>query len=108
VPILFTDVAPKIIINTRNNMVMLNEKVEVSPFSFSHEGLNVVIGDAARRAPNIDSQFAQTINPNDPNKTDLQSLMDSLNAMRATPRDIVEIIKYAHKIGAIQAELTLE
>jgi flagellar basal body P-ring protein FlgI len=67
-----------------------------------------VVGDAARRAPNVDSQFAQTINPNDPNKTDLQSLMDSLNAMRATPRDIVEIIKYAHKIGAIQAELTLE
>lgn len=108
VPILFTDIAPKIIINTRNNMVMLNEKVEVSPFAFAYKDLNVVVGNAARRAPNIDSQFVQSVNPTDANKTDLQNLVDALNAMRVTPRDLVEVIKYAHKIGAIQAELILE
>jgi flagellar P-ring protein precursor FlgI len=108
VPILFTDVAPKIIINTRNNMVMLNEKVEVSPFAFAFKDLNVVVGDAARRAPNIDSQFVQSVNPTDADKTDLQNLVDALNAMRVNPRDLVEVIKYAHKIGAIQAELILE
>jgi flagellar P-ring protein precursor FlgI len=108
VPILFTDVASKIIINTRKNLVMLNEKVEVSPFAFAYNDLNVVVGDGPRRNPNIDSRFVQNYEPGDGQKTDLQNLVDGLNAMRVAPKDLVEIIKYAHKIGAIQAELILE
>jgi flagellar P-ring protein precursor FlgI len=108
VPVLFTDVAPKIIIDTRSGMVMLNEKVEVQPFAFAYKDLNVVVGEGPRRAPGIDSQFIQSVALADAQKTDLQNLIDSLNAMRVPPRDLAEIIKKAHQLGAIQAELILE
>ncbi len=108
VPVLFTDVAAKIIIDSRTNMVMMNEKVEVSPFSFAYNDLNVVVGGGPKRAPNVDSQYLQTVNPQDPQKTDLQNLVDALNGMRVTPKELVEIIKNAHKLGAIQAELIIE
>jgi len=107
VPVLFTDVAAKIIIDSRTNMVMLNEKVEVSPFSFAYNDLNVVVG-GAKRAPNVDSQYLQSVGLQDPQKTDLQNLVDALNAMRVSPKDLIEIIKKAHQIGAIQAELIIE
>jgi flagellar P-ring protein FlgI len=108
IPVLFTDVSPKIIINSRTNMVMLNEKIEVSPFAFAYKDINVVIKDTPKRAPNIDSQFLQAYSPQDVQKTDLQNLVDALNAMRVSPKDLVEIIKVAHKLGAIQAELIVE
>lgn len=108
VPVLFTDVAAKIIIDSRTNMVMMNEKVEVSPFSFAYNDLNVVVGGGPKRAPNVDSQYLQTVNPQNPQQTDLQNLVDALNGMRVTPKELVEIIKNAHKIGAIQAELIIE
>jgi len=107
VPVLFTDVAPKIIINSRAEMVIFNEKVEVAPFAFAYKDLNVVVGDGPKRAPNADSQYVQNIEAN-AEKTDLKNLIDSLNAMRVQPKDIVEIVQYAHKIGAIQAELIVE
>lgn len=108
VPVLFTDAPAKIIINRRSNMVMLNEKIEVSPFAFAYKDLNVVVGEGPKRAPNIDSQFVQNVGEGAPENTDLQNLVDALNAMRVNPRDLVEIIQYAHKIGAIHAELILE
>jgi len=108
VPVLFTDVAPKIIINSRSNMVMLNEKVEVSPFAFAYKDLNVVVGDGPKRNPNVDSQYVQSVGQGAADKTDLQNLIDALNSMRVQPKDLVEIIQYAHRIGAIQAELIVE
>lgn len=108
VPVLFTDVAAKILINSRTNMVMLNEKVEVSPFAFAYKDLNVVVGGGPKRAPNVDSQYLQSVAMQDPQKTDLQNLVDALNQMRVEPEDLIEVIKYAHKIGAIQAELVVE
>jgi flagellar P-ring protein precursor FlgI len=108
VPVLFTDVPAKILINSRTNMVMLNEKVEVSPFHFAYKDLNVVVGGGPKQAPNLDSQYVQSVALQNPENTDLQNLVDALNAMRVEPEDLVEIIKYAHKIGAIQAELIVE
>ena len=61
-----------------------------------------------RSAPNIDSQYLQSVALQDPQKTDLQNLVDALNAMRVEPEDLIEIIKHAHQIGAIQAELIVE
>ena len=87
---------------------MLNEKVEVSPFAFAYKDLNVVVGGGPKRAPNIDSQYLQSVALQDPQKTDLQNLVDALNAMRVEPEDLIEIIKHAHQIGAIQAELIVE
>ena len=49
IPVLFTDVAAKILINSRTNMVMLNEKVEVSPFAFAYKDLNVVVGGGPKK-----------------------------------------------------------
>lgn len=108
VPVLFTDVSPKIIIDSRSGMVMLNEKVEVHPFAFSYKDLNVVIGQGPKLPVGIDSQFVQSVALADTQKTDLQNLIDALNAMRVTPKDLAEIIQKAHRIGAIQAELILE
>ena len=108
IPVLFTDVAPKIVINSRSNMVMLNEKIEVAPFAFAYKDLNVVVGIGPRQLPNQDSQYVQNYTPADPQKTDLQNLVDALNTMRVSPKDLVEIVKAAHKLGAIQAELIVE
>ena len=108
IPVLFTDVAPKIVINSRSNMVMLNEKIEVAPFAFAYKDLNVVVGEGPRQVPNPNSQYLQSYAPQNPQKTDLQNLVDALNGMRVSPKDLVEIVKAAHKLGAIQAELIIE
>lgn len=108
IPVLFKDISAKVRINTKSGMVTFNEKVEVSPFAFSYKDLNVVVKGEPKRAPNQNSKFVHMVEKDNPQKTDLKTLVDALNDMRVKPNELVEIIQEVHNIGALHAELIIE
>ena len=118
IPVLITDSQAKVRINSKTGMLTFNERVEVSPFAVSIRDLNINVGGGQNNAQPQEGEvidFPRATPPDPanpdappPNRTSLQSLVDALNLMKVTPEELVEVIKEAHKIGALHAELIVE
>ncbi len=116
IPMLGGPTHAKVRINSKTGMVTFNELVEINPFAVSVKDLNLAVGgqQGPKAPPRGVIDFPRSTPPADPEappppaKTTLQSLVEALTLMRVTPDELVEIIKEASKIGALQAELIVE
>lgn len=116
------DVAAKIIINERTGTIVAGSNVRISLVAVSHGNLNVVIkSNPVISQPNPFSD-GTTVSTDD---TELEVKEESnplvlvedgvsigevakaLNALGATPRDLIAIFQAMKKAGAIQAELII-
>jgi len=102
---------PRITINERTGIIAVDENVEVRPTAVTYQGFVADIAPELQPGEleqfprqfidvDTDTRFRQ-MSGEAVNNIKLRSVMASLDALRATPQDIIEIIKVLQKQGAI-------
>jgi flagellar P-ring protein precursor FlgI len=116
------DAIAKIIINGRTGTVVMGSEVRISTVAIAHGGLTVEVKETPTTTqPNAfaDGQTATTteseVSVSEATGTmkmvkagtTLAEIVEALNTLGATPRDLVDILLAMKAAGAIQAELEI-
>ncbi|WP_067517258.1 flagellar basal body P-ring protein FlgI [Endozoicomonas ascidiicola] len=120
-PIVVEKPPARVVINSRTGTVVMNEYVGVLPAAVSHGNLVVNIRESSNvsQPEGILNQGQTAITPNTditmeeggshlfvlPESTSLQSVVDSLNRVGATPSDLMAVLQALKSAGALKAEL---
>jgi len=115
------DASSRIIINSRTGTIVIGEMVRLAPVAISHGNISIRISNAAANAGGAvgggfgAAQGGQPGQENEPIKIDeqdskvmylnptstLTSLVNALNELGATPKDLVSIIQALHESGSL-------
>lgn len=114
--------SPKVIINARTGSVVMNQSVTVDNCAVAHGNLTVTIGSTPQVSqPNPLSQ-GQTVATQQssvdiksdkgglvslPKSANLDQVVKALNAVGATPQDLLAILQAMKSAGALRAELEI-
>jgi flagellar P-ring protein precursor FlgI len=111
---------PRVIFNSRTGTVVIAEGVRVRPAAVSHGALKVVIGESPQVSqPQPFSQGKTQVVPRSQVQVEqgsgrmfrwtagasLQSIIDTINSIGASPDDIMAILQALDQAGAIDGEL---
>ncbi len=123
--------AAKVVINSRSGTVVIGGNVRVTPAAVSHGSLTVKINEkptTTQGATVVNGQSGSVVVPGQttttPNSTitakqdpvhafvfdagvSLSSLVDAINAVGASPSDLVAILESLREAGALRAELVV-
>lgn len=120
-----TDAAAKVVINERTGTIVIGGNVEVLPSVIGHGNLEVTI----QRQVVVPQPAPFTIRPPTPVETanvtaeeernalspltiptgaTVQNIVDALNALKVSPRDLISIFQALKQSGALQAELVIQ
>jgi len=117
-----TDVGAKIVVNERTGTVIVGDHVTIGKVALAHGNLNIVIrSETSISQPNAlsDGQTAAVTNSDvqvGEEKTGLSvvggevtlsDMVRALNALGATPRDLISIFQALKKAGALNADIEL-
>jgi flagellar P-ring protein precursor FlgI len=91
----------RVAINERAGVIVVGAEVEIAPVAVTHNGLTIQTGDI------IANQFVG-VESGTASRTRLEGLVQALNAIKAPPRDVIEIIKGLQRSGALYGELYVE
>ena len=116
------DETAKVVVNERTGTVVIGQNVKISTVALAHGALNIVIRErpevsqpmpvsAGKTAvvPNSDvkaQEEQRKVALMDPGAT-IAELVDALNKLGVTPRDLIAILQALKEAGALQAELAL-
>jgi flagellar P-ring protein precursor FlgI len=117
-----TDVIARVVINERTGTVVVGGNVRLKPAAVAHGNLSVHIStryDVSQPAPFSSGQT--TVVPNErvdvregtakliamPEGTTLDAVASALNALGASPRDIIAIVQALKAAGALDAEILI-
>jgi flagellar P-ring protein precursor FlgI len=114
------DAVARVVINERTGTVVMGENVRLSTLAIAHGNLSIVI----KESPNVSqplplSEGKTTVTPNTtlnvdeggnqlmliPNGTSIGQVVNALNALGVSPRDLIAIFQAIKAAGALQAEL---
>lgn len=116
------DVVAKIVVNERTGTIVIGENVKISPVAVSYAGIDVIVGNVNMYSETTGSED----NPEDvhnrayssanvkrsqsnfkvvPSVATLSNLVNALNKIGASPKDMIAILQAMKKAGAIKAEL---
>lgn len=116
------EVAPKVVINARTGSVVMNQAVEVDPCAIAHGNLTVTIAasnqvsqpnpvSGGQTAPTQNAQVSVQSDKGGlvtlPKATSLNSVVRALNAVGATPQDLLTILQAMKSAGALKADLEI-
>jgi flagellar P-ring protein FlgI len=93
--------ARRVVINERAGTIVFGAEVEIGAAAITHNGLTIQTGEAPA------NQFVG-VETNSLARTRLEGLIQALNAIKASPKDIIEIIKGLERSGTLYGELTIE
>lgn len=111
---------PRVVFNSRTGTVVISEGVTVRPAAVSHGSLKVIISESSnvsQPGPLSNGQTAVTprskveVEQGDgrmfawPAGAKLQTIIDTVNSIGATPDDIMSILQALDQAGAIDGEL---
>jgi flagellar P-ring protein precursor FlgI len=117
-----TDVVAKIIINERTGTVVIGENVRISPVAVAHGSLTVQISEQPQVSQPLPFSQGQTavvpqtsIQVQEPKASlslleggaTIGQVIQGLNAIGATPKDLISILQAIKAAGALQAELEI-
>jgi len=115
-----TDAPAKVVIDENSGIIVMGRDVRVSTVAVAQSGLTVTIAEnptIVQPEPFSNGQTAvqpsTNLNVNQtnseltvvPESVTLQSLVDGLNALGITPRDLIAILQAIKATGALQAEI---
>ncbi len=114
------DAIARVVINGRTGTVVMGEQVRIAPVAVAHGALIVEVSETpavSQPAPLAGGtttpvpasavaaqEPAEALKVVAPGAT-LAAVVGALNALGATPRDLIEILQAIHAAGALQAEL---
>lgn len=116
------DMVAKIVINERTGTVVMGGDVKISTIAVSHGSLQVRISEAefvsqpypfsrgktvVTKETDLEVNEEKATNMVFPTGANIKDLVDALNAVGATPRDIIAIVQAIKQAGALQAELEI-
>ena len=105
-----SEASAKVILNSRTGSVVMNRTVTLEPCAVAHGNLSVVVADAAtaqatdaatgevKKGPTV---FLVTTS------VSLSEVVKALNALGATPHDLVAILQAMKVAGSLRAELEI-
>ena len=115
--------SPKVIINARTGSIVMNQLVRVSECAVAHGSLQVVIssqpvisqpGHFSQQGQTVVAEQAEIQVKSDkgqlvlvPSSASLSDLVKALNAVGATPIDLLAILQAMKAAGALKAELEI-
>ncbi|QLG88133.1 flagellar basal body P-ring protein FlgI [Chitinibacter bivalviorum] len=114
------EVSPKVIINARTGSVVMNQAVTIEPCAIAHGNLTVtILADNKVEQPKplangrttkvqnaeIDIEMGKGPVVKLPKATNLNQVVRALNAVGATPQDLLAILQAMKTAGALNAEL---
>jgi flagellar P-ring protein precursor FlgI len=91
----------RVVINERAGTIVCGAEVEVGAVAVTHNGLTIQTGNQ------VANQFVG-VETADAAPTRLEGLIQALNAIKAPPKDMIEIIKGLERSGALFGELHVE
>ncbi len=119
-PVVVGETTPRVVFNSRTGTVVIAEGVTVRPAAVSHGSLKVIISESSnvsQPAPLSRGETAVTPRSkveveqgdgrmfNWPAGAKLQTIIDTVNSIGATPDDIMAILQALDQAGAIDGEL---
>lgn len=90
--------AARVVINRQTGTIVVGADVEIGQVLISHKNFNIETG-AAVAGLDITAQAGPTR---------LKSLVDALNALNATPQDLIDILQSLKTKGALYAQLIVQ
>lgn len=112
----------RVVFNSRTGTVVVGKNVQVSEAAVSHGNLTVTIRENDQVSqPNAFSEGETTVVNNSsvdinqesaqmyiwPEGTELNTIVDAVNSLGATPDDLMSILQALHEAGALNAELVV-
>lgn len=117
------DLPAKVVVNERTGTIIMGKHVRVSTVALAHGNLNISIrAETQVSQPNALSQGGQTATVENRDITvgeeggqltvlqetvSLEDVVNALNGLGATPRDLIAIFQALKEAGALQSELTV-
>jgi len=117
------DTPARVVVNERTGTIIMGENVRISKVALAHGNLNIVIrtenrvsqpnalseGGTTVRNTNTDVQAAEEVHilREVGGQVTLGEVVSALNALGATPRDLISIFSALKRGGALQAELVV-
>jgi flagellar P-ring protein precursor FlgI len=116
------DAVARVVINEKTGTIVAGQHVSIAPAAVAHGGITVqiqtqpVISQPAPLSQGqtvVEQQSAVTVTDEEahvvtlPGTTTIQEVAESLNAIGATPRDIIAIFQALREAGALRAELII-
>ncbi|MCS7234115.1 MAG: flagellar basal body P-ring protein FlgI [Synergistetes bacterium] len=89
-----------VVVNERTGTVVMGENVKISRVAIAHKNFSITVGPAAGAAPPTQGYMIEF-----PEVTTVGDVVKALNAVGATPKDIIAILQAMKKAGALHAEL---
>ncbi len=115
-----TDTPAKIVVNERTGTVVIGENVQISTVAVAQGGLSIIIKEAPQVSQPLPFSTGETVvTPKTqvkiqeektplylvPKTATIRDLVKALNAIGATPRDLIAILQAIKAAGALNAEL---
>ncbi len=119
---LVPDEVAKVVINERTGTVVINKNIKLSPVAVSHGNITVTIKvtPGVSQPPPLSSGTTETVQDINiqvkeekknllylSENTTLQQVVDALNAIGATPRDLIAILQALKEAGALQGNVEI-
>jgi flagellar P-ring protein precursor FlgI len=110
---LVPDQSSKIVINSKTGTIIVGERVRLFPVAITHGGLSIKISNEDGGVFNNQTGESITITNEKnsfsyiPASTTLSNLVDSLNQIGASPKDLVSIFQALKESGALKCDLDI-
>lgn len=92
----------RVVVNARSGTVVVTGEVEISPVVIAHKKLTVRVGDPLA-GPEPD-RFRAVGLKDDPARTQLDQLVEALNALQVPTEDVIDILRELNRSGKLHAE----
>jgi len=121
-PVARAEASPRVIINARTGSVVMNQLVTVLPCAVAHGSLSVTVSSDPQVSqpgalsggqtvvtdrPNIEVRADRGQLVQIPGSATLNEVVRALNAVGASPQDLLSILQAMRAAGALQAELEI-
>jgi flagellar P-ring protein precursor FlgI len=98
------DTKAKVVVNERTGTVIIGDRVRVSKIAITHGNLSLTVGDTAKDKSK-DQKPDRLIMVNA--ETNVGELVKSINALGASPKDLITILQNIKAAGALQGDLEI-
>ena len=119
----FTDAVAKVVINSRTGTVVLGENVRISPVAVAHGSLTLTVNETTQVSQPNALAAGNTVATQGSNVSmveesaglqvvqggaTLAEIVEALNALGATPREMIDILQAVSASGSLHAELEVQ